>query len=89
MLDLAEVDALAAGERVVAADKQQQRLGEQKLGRQLGIAVVKERQGEVGAAGLQQRLDGVALGQVLNGAERGVAASGFPPLCNIPHCCLP
>ena len=20
---------------------------------------------------------------------RGVAASGFPPLCNIPHCCLP
>ena len=21
--------------------------------------------------------------------SRGVAASGFPPLCNIPHCCLP
>ena len=20
---------------------------------------------------------------------RGIAASGFPPLCNIPHCCLP
>jgi len=20
---------------------------------------------------------------------RGVAASEFPPLCNIPHCCLP
>ena len=20
---------------------------------------------------------------------RGMAASGFPPLCNIPHCCLP
>ena len=20
--------------------------------------------------------------------SRGVAASGFPPLCNIPHCCL-
>ena len=20
---------------------------------------------------------------------RGVTASGFPPLCNIPHCCLP
>ena len=20
---------------------------------------------------------------------RGVAASGFPPLCNIPYCCLP
>ena len=21
--------------------------------------------------------------------SRGVAASGFRPLCNIPHCCLP
>ncbi len=22
-------------------------------------------------------------------AEGGIAASGFPPLCKIPHCCLP
>ncbi len=21
--------------------------------------------------------------------SRGVAASGFPPLCNVPHCCPP
>ena len=21
--------------------------------------------------------------------SRGIAASGFPPLCKIPHCCLP
>ena len=34
---------------------------------------------------------GVQMGVVIGGGNifRGVAASAFPPLCKIPHCCRP
>ena len=50
--------------------------------RTLGIAAPVRESGDIAGSGACK------LTEILL-RSRGVAASGFRPLCNIPHCCLP